>query len=118
MTLFMETTQVKEVDTVAQIQHLLATKGASSVLVEYNQGKVSGLSFQLVVKEHHVPFRLPCRWHAVETLLKRNGRRPRKRDTFEDWARRIAWRQILRWVEAQMALIDTGMVQSEEVFLP
>jgi hypothetical protein len=29
----------------------------------------------------------------------------------------VAWRQILRWVEAQLALIDTGMVQPQEVFL-
>jgi hypothetical protein len=33
-------------------------------------------------------------------------------------ARRIAWRQVLRWVEAQLALIETGMVKTQEVFLP
>lgn len=33
-------------------------------------------------------------------------------------AERVAWRQLLRWVQAQVAMIQTGMVKSEEVFLP
>jgi hypothetical protein len=33
-------------------------------------------------------------------------------------AQRIAWRQLLRWVQAQLAMIDTGMVRTEEVFMP
>ena len=33
-------------------------------------------------------------------------------------AKRIAWRQILRWVEAQLALVETGMVKIQEVFIP
>lgn len=33
-------------------------------------------------------------------------------------AERTAWRQVLRWVEAQMALIDAGMTQTHEVFMP
>jgi len=36
----------------------------------------------------------------------------------EDQARRIAWRQILRWVQAQMALVQTGMVTADQVFMP
>ena len=31
---------------------------------------------------------------------------------------RVAWRIIKDWVEAQMALVDTSMVKTEEVFLP
>jgi hypothetical protein len=33
-------------------------------------------------------------------------------------AERVAWRQLLRWVQAQLAMIDTGMVRTEEVFMP
>lgn len=119
MTMFMETTQVEDVKTVAEVQHLLARRGATSVMVEYKQGRVEGLAFRLTVGQADVPFRLPCRWSSVETLLRKAGRRPKRRgDTMEAWARRIAWRQILRWVEAQLALIETGMVKPEEVFLP
>ncbi len=31
-------------------------------------------------------------------------------------AERVAWRQLLRWVQAQNAMIDTGMVQPMEIF--
>ena len=31
-------------------------------------------------------------------------------------ARRVAWRQLLRWVQAQMAMIQCGMAESGEVF--
>lgn len=33
-------------------------------------------------------------------------------------AHRTAWRIVKEWVVAQMALIETGMVDMEEVFLP
>jgi hypothetical protein len=33
-------------------------------------------------------------------------------------AKRVAWRQILRWVEAQLALTETKMAKLHEVFMP
>jgi hypothetical protein len=33
-------------------------------------------------------------------------------------AYRVAWRNILDWVQAQMALLEIGMAKMEEVFLP
>jgi hypothetical protein len=33
-------------------------------------------------------------------------------------AERVAWRQLLRWAQAQLAMIETGMAAAEEVFLP
>jgi len=117
MAIFMETTQIDDAKTVAEIQHLLAKQGATSVMVEYAGGSVESLSFRLSVGEQSIPFRLPCRWRAVEAILKKSGRKVRREDTLERWARRVAWRQILRWVEAQLALIDTGMVKPQEVFL-
>ena len=41
-----------------------------------------------------------------------------KQDDDEIQAKRVSWRQILRWVEAQLALTYTNMVKVEEVFLP
>ncbi len=42
---------------------------------------------------------------------RRRGPPPRR-------AERIAWRQLLRWVQIQIAMIQTGMVDAAEVFLP
>jgi hypothetical protein len=42
-----------------------------------------------------------------------------KEQTYGDeQAYRVAWRNILDWVQAQMALLEIGMVEMEEVFLP
>ena len=58
---------------VTEIQKLLSRKGAMSVMVEYGPGgSVNSMSFQLKIDEQRVPFRLPCRWEAVEKIL-RNG---------------------------------------------
>lgn len=117
MALFMQYTTVADSKTVAEIQSLLAKQGASAILLDYAAGQVEAVSFRLTVDSRPVPFRLPCRWQAVEQLLRRSHREPKK-DTFEARARRVAWRQILRWVQAQLALIETGMVKPQEVFLP
>lgn len=118
MPLYMETTQVEAAKTVNEIQELLARRGASSIMVDYANGQPVSVAFRLKVEEQQIPFRLPCRFEAVERILRRLGKKPRKRDDYESWARRVAWRQILYWVKAQVALIETGMVKTQEVFLP
>jgi hypothetical protein len=114
----METTEVPDTRTAAEIQELLAGKGACSIQIDYLNGRVEGLSFCFKIGEHNVPFRLPCRWKSVVKFLTQTGKRVRKNDSLEAWGRRVAWRQILRWVQAQLALIETEMVKTEEVFLP
>jgi hypothetical protein len=114
----METTEVSDTRTAGEIQQLLAERGASSIQVDYLNGRVEGLSFCFKVGEHQVPFRLPCRWKSIVKALGQSGKRVRKNDTLENWGRRVAWRQILRWVQAQLAMIETDMVKTEEVFMP
>ncbi len=117
-TLFMETTQIEPSQTVGEIQRLLGNCGASAVLTEYGNGEVTAVSFRVRFNDQDIPFRLPCRWEAILKKLKsRRKRQPYKR-SIESQARRVAWRQILRWIEAQLALVDTEMVQIQEVFMP
>jgi hypothetical protein len=117
-TMFMETTRINEQRTVAEIQAILAEHGAQQVLLSYSGRNVEAVSFKYPIDGESIPFHLPCRWRELETLLRKSGKRPRYDDTFEGWARRVAWRQVLRWVEAQFALIGTNMVKVQEVFLP
>ena len=75
----------------------------------------------MAVEGQKLAFRLPVRVNQLFAVL--NGQRPtrtrdRKADTDREQANRVAWRQIVRWVEAQVAIIDTGMVHRAEVFLP
>lgn len=90
-TLFMETTRIAAERTVSEIQSVLAENGAFQVLLEFDERrKVSALSFRVMVKDKDVPFRLPCRWQNMETLLRSRDKRPKYDDTYEDWARRVA----------------------------
>lgn len=116
--MFMETTRIAPERTVSEIQGILARHGANAILMEYEAMNVSAVSFKYAVDGTQIPFMLPCRWRSIETVLRKSGKRPRYDDTFESWARRVAWRQILRWVEAQMAMVETNMVKVQEVFFP
>ena len=115
--LFMETTKIEPSQTVGEIQKILGQYGAAAIRMDYVEREVSAVSFTVLVNGEHIPFRLPCRWEAIyEKLKARRKRRPYKRND-EAQARRVAWRQILRWVESQLALVDTEMVKLPEVFM-
>lgn len=122
MTLYMETTKISPGQTVGEIQKILGLYGALSILTEYENKEVSAVSFELQVGPKVIPFRLPCRWKSVFETIKRRKKRNIFRPGFEEalelQSKRVAWRQILRWVEAQLALVDTGMVNMGEVFMP
>jgi len=116
--LWMESSRKTAKQTVGDIQRLLGEYNAKSVFVEYEGGEVVSVSFELEVNGKKLPFRLPCRWEAVyKRLMKRKMRGIRRVDKVTEDAKRIAWRQTYRWVEAQLAYVDTEMVKPEEVFL-
>lgn len=118
----METTKIDPARTIAEIEGILIAHGATAVLKECSGGTIDAVSFKIKTDGGDIPFRLPCRWHAIETLLAKRSRNTPVRESvkFErrEKARRVAWRQILRWVDAQMALVETSMVRVEEVFFP
>jgi len=116
--LFMETTKIEPEQTVSEIQRVLGKYGVGGVITEYENCEVVGVAFKVNVSGKDIPFRLPCRWLAVHQVLLSRRKRPNKRSNDEQQAKRIAWRQVLRWVEAQMALVETNMVKIQEVFMP
>lgn len=120
--LFMETTTVDATRTAAEIRIELLKAGATKIMEEYERGVVVGLTFSIPVDEGDLPFRLPVRVEPVFKVI--NGRRKynsdRQTHAAKDRAQavRVAWRQLYRWIQAQVALIQTGMVRTQEVFLP
>ena len=65
-----------------------------------------------------VAFALPCNTDAVFAKLTERrvlGTSPESR---RQRAIRTSWRILKDWVEAQMALLETGMVTMDEIFLP
>jgi hypothetical protein len=121
-TLYMETTKISVEKTAGQITALLAKAGAVQTMQDYGaDGKVVALTFSMNTEHGQIPFRLPINAQPIFNVL--SGRRQRynriDKANADLWqAERVAWRQILRWIEAQLALVATGMVKIEQVFLP
>ena len=123
MPLLNYTTEIDAFKTVAQIQQALAKAGASAVLNEFDDtGNIVAQSFRMKLGDQDISFRLPTDWRPVlEAMKQQKARRIRGHDHIqlsEDQARRVAWRITKDWVEAQLAIIETRMVTTAQVFLP
>ena len=116
----METTKIDPEQTVGEIQKVLGKYGAEKILTEYKNNEVSSVSFSIKINNNDIPFKLPCRQEAIYRMLssriKKHHSGTEKRIQIQ--AKRVAWRQILRWIEAQLALVETNMVKIQEVFMP
>lgn len=108
------TTTIAATKTVAEIQTILAKAGAEQVIIRYGKnGEPTALVFELSGEM----YMLPCRHGEVYKMLARTKGVPARLRTTEQ-ASRVAWRIIKDWVEAQVAIISTGMVDAQEVMLP
>jgi hypothetical protein len=83
------------------------------------------MNFTLTLENHEIPFSLPVRVEAVYQTLLKDAEQSQKWHGNQEQisklkgkAERVAWRQLLRWVQAQLAMIETGMTQGAEVFMP
>lgn len=114
------TTSIDPHRTVGEIQRLLATKGATGILTEYAGGEPSSLAFQISSGGQQLRYRLPCRAKAVHAILLREYRagKVERRFTSEQHAMKVAWRIVKDWIEAQLALVESGLADTAEVFMP
>jgi len=118
MSIYMSTTKVSPERTAGQVMEKLAKLGAGGTMIEYGKdGEVQSLSFYVMYNEQRMCFSLPVKWEPVLAAMERD-RGTARHLCKEDQARRTAWRLALRWIEAQLAMIDVGIVDAAEVFLP
>jgi len=110
--------------TVSEISALLAEAKATAILSEYGPpdqpgepGKLMAISFRIKTEFGVLTFRLPANVEGVFALLQRSKAIPPKLRSREQ-AGRVAWRITLAWLEAQLAMIQAGLVRLEEVLLP
>lgn len=119
MPLLNYTTEIGADKSIAQIQKNLAEHGARAIMSEYdNEGYITSLSFQLMVNEQMIGFKLPSDWRPVLQILEQQRKRNSRVKATQEQALRVSWRILKDWVEAQMAIIETKMVKPEQVFLP
>ncbi len=108
------TTKVPIARSISEIQALLSRKGAQSITQEYEGGTVSALSFAIKVGLVVVRFALPVNTEGVLKAMTSSGVRNRS----PEQAQRVAWRILKDWIEAQMALIESGQAALAQVFMP
>lgn len=123
MALYMQTTKITVEKTVSEISYLLGYAGATKMMIEWEKKEPVGLSFCVRVNDNgaECPFKLPANVRPVYDILQKqrhSRNRARNEQADMEQAKRTAWRLLLRWVQAQLALIETGMVTIQEVFLP
>jgi hypothetical protein len=63
-------------------------------------------------------YSMPVRTERILQLLKERQRGWADSDRLQEKADRLAWRQLLLWTRAQLAMIETGMAEPAEVLLP
>jgi hypothetical protein len=121
------TTSVDSPQTVSQIIGMLVRKGAQSITQDFmGDGRVKSISFVLNVGGLPVRFLLPANTAGVHGVLQKeepyNSYRKCSRDQYwakqREQAERIAWRILKDWIEAQMALIESGQAEAAQVFMP
>ena len=111
-------TKIAASKTAMEIVSKLAKAGARQVLTDYGDtGSITGISFAFPdgtgeLRKYSLPVDVP----AVEKVL-RSQNVPRPLKTTEQ-AERVAWRILKDWIEAQIAILETGMVTFDQVMLP
>ena len=115
------TTTITTTRTVAELQVILAKAGVQKLLVDYDPaggGEALALTFAVPVgpEKQLMWFALPSHWQGVQRALKREGAAAKYQT--EAQARRVSWRIIKNWCEAQLAIIEAGQAALAEVFLP
>jgi len=100
------------------IQKTLVSHKARHITFSYEGERIIAIEFVIAINGSERPFKLPARIENVEKILY-PGKPSRFLTTVQKTqAYRTAWANVRDWISAQMAMIDTGMVQPEEIFLP
>lgn len=121
-TLFMETTDVPAERTASEISALLIQAGARQIATDYDAGKIRGLRWTMRVPAGgDLLFAMPVRVEPIFKLLYQRASSfvdHEREARLRAQAERVAWRQLFRWTQAQIAMVQAGMAEASEVFLP
>lgn len=108
------TTSIDVYKSLGEIQGALASHGARKIMVDYDgDGQPTGIAFGIETSAGTRGFLLPANVEGVRDVFSRQKVKAQKGQ-----AERTAWRNVRDWVMAQMAIIEAGQVDIEEVFFP
>ena len=112
------TTTISVEKTLMEIQKILVDYGAVAVMTEYVDGHPDIVTFSLPNKgTGNINFRMPCHWRGVMAVMEKD-KRVSKSQSNPTQARRVAWRILRSWILAQTSLVQAGLAEMPEIFLP
>ncbi|MBC8090502.1 MAG: hypothetical protein H7Y15_00845 [Pseudonocardia sp.] len=121
------TTKVSVGRTAGEVQEMLGMAGAGEIMIRYEHKRPVGVSFTLDMPGGKSAFAMPINVDGVAAVLRRQVNhsvvRPRSGLTRElllsaEHAERVAWRIARDWLDAQLALVEAGMVTLQTTMLP
>lgn len=111
------TTKIDSYKTITEIQKLLASKDATKIVIDNDiNGQPIALTFCI---DWHGPiaFVLPCNYEGVLKAMQKD-RKVSRVFCNKEQALRVSWRILKDWIQAQIAIVDVGLAQTQEAFLP
>ena len=108
------TSTVDVYTSLGKIQVALASHGVRQIMVDYDgAGQPVGVTFAIETPAGRRGFALPANVDGVVAVFARQ-----KVKADREQAAKTSWKNLQDWVLAQMAIIEAGMAQMDEVFLP
>lgn len=108
------TTKIDCYTSIGEIQAVLAKHGARKIMIDYGEnGEPDGIAFAIQQGNTYQMFILPANVDGVMAVFEKQ-----KVKADMEQAERTAWRNVRDWIMAQMAFIESGNVQMDEIFLP
>lgn len=105
---------------IMQIEKKLVEIGALHIAKSYENGRPSGIMFQIQNKDGPRSFKLPANIKAITEIMLSKIKRPQPgtQGRIREQAERTGWKVLLDWVEVQITMILIGRREVTEVFLP
>lgn len=100
--------------TISEIEKILSEHGVTQVSKVLEDGDPVAIYFTIPYNNIPVNYKLQTNWEKVYKILQDTSGAKKT----EKHAKRVAWRNIKDWIDAQTALIETEMVELQQIFLP
>ncbi len=119
-TLHMETTVVHAEKIATEILAELSRRSfVKTVTTKLDNGAVIGVAFTIFARERIESYELTANEDGVFRVLQERRDYPWKYDKYDRAkARRVAWRQMFLWIQAQLAIVECGLANPDQVFMP
>lgn len=114
------TSTVPASTSISRIEKMLVDIGAKNINKQYQNGKLTSLTFLIDVAGQTMIFKLPAKVEVIFKLFWDQVKRPQAgtREKTYQQAERTAWKLLHDWIEIQCSMIHLEQVEFIEIFLP